>query len=42
MSAGVGLMFWGYLKTIAPAPRSVQVAPRVTEQITAERLSTAD
>ena len=42
MSAGVGLMFWGYLKTIAPAPRPIPTAPRVTEHFAAEPLSSAD
>jgi hypothetical protein len=43
MTAGVGLMFWGYLKTIAPAPRPAPVAPRIAEGLAREdALSTAN
>lgn len=42
MTAGVALMFWGYLKTIAPAPRPVAAPPRLAEPLAGERLSHAD
>lgn len=42
MTAGVGLMFWGFRKTIAPVPRPVATPPRLAEPLTGEQLSHAD